>query len=335
MLRAAMIDGFGWFEEADFRRSWLFFDDVRYILPPKGYAQILYPQSVFELPQYQVVCPELDESLAEVIVAEAIADAVSPEFQRIAEGIPSSAHRYAGAVAASDPRLRERLPAPIPSGLSLAMLSRKLLHLAAAEGMVPVVGRRYAWELIRFQMGRSAELDLAANAAPLSPSRSATFQALSAGLSLHFIPDRELAELPFSALSRFKAKNSHLLEQHQLQLVEAAQAYNALPEGPEFGEHLCKLRLAAEKQRVALDAEAREAWISLCVDLGRKVLLESGAVMGALALCGTQPGLLHAALVAGGVAAATATENFNKFRKARGSNMAYLFAAKEKLAAPE
>jgi hypothetical protein len=34
-LRACMIDGFGAFEEADYRRSWLFFDDVDYILPAK------------------------------------------------------------------------------------------------------------------------------------------------------------------------------------------------------------------------------------------------------------------------------------------------------------
>jgi hypothetical protein len=28
MLAACMVDGFGWFEQTDYRRSWLFFHDV-------------------------------------------------------------------------------------------------------------------------------------------------------------------------------------------------------------------------------------------------------------------------------------------------------------------
>lgn len=28
MLHACMIEGFGWFRDSDYRRSWLFFDEV-------------------------------------------------------------------------------------------------------------------------------------------------------------------------------------------------------------------------------------------------------------------------------------------------------------------
>jgi len=34
MISGCMIDGFGWFREDDYQRSWLFFDDVSYVLPP-------------------------------------------------------------------------------------------------------------------------------------------------------------------------------------------------------------------------------------------------------------------------------------------------------------
>jgi len=102
-LRACMIDGLGPFEEADYRRSWLIFEDVDYVLPHRLAGSF----SLAELgdhPGFAVRRPELGGDAMEQILDATCRDGEDAELKHlIATRFPLRDREY---------RPARRAPAP-------------------------------------------------------------------------------------------------------------------------------------------------------------------------------------------------------------------------------
>jgi hypothetical protein len=135
-------------------------------------------------------------------------------------------------------------------------------------------------------------------------------------------------------LANFKAKHQKLLEKHQLSILQTAQQYHDLTEGPGFRNALAKLRLEAEKQRQELDEGAREAWLTMGFNIAKKSIIaaSASAITGIAVLRGHSFGELLVALapavVSGvGVAASSTLDTVETIHRQRAKSMAYLFEA--------
>jgi hypothetical protein len=130
MLQACMIDGFGWFEEADYRRSWLFFDQVDYVLPEGAEGPLIYPRWILQRPDYRVAYPPLSADQVARITESAASDACDRSFRQLIEGIvPPKDLDYAMLVLASDKSLWRETPQELKrdSVFALLVLVNKLI----------------------------------------------------------------------------------------------------------------------------------------------------------------------------------------------------------------
>src|SRR5690348_13202186 len=90
-LESCMIDGFGSFEEADYRRSWLFFHQVDYILPVEVAGPLEMPANLDSRPDFRVARPELSAEEQRRLVELARQDAMDPAFRsRVLALVPRS-----------------------------------------------------------------------------------------------------------------------------------------------------------------------------------------------------------------------------------------------------
>jgi hypothetical protein len=332
-----MVDGFGWFENVDYRRSWLFFDDVLYILPRWPAPPLVYPRGLLERKDCLPVMPELSRDAWLAVREAAQLDAADPEFRKIASSISQNDMRYTFFVARSDRSMSAalKLDSTFDRVLAVALLLEKLLLYAAANGLVPIVGRRWAAELLEARLSRGGQ---PAGRALLSPTQGETYATFSAGLSLDFIDDSKLSLLPFDRLRTFKDDHRDLLHRHQLHLIEVARAFAALPNHEGRETALVDLRLDAMKKRAKLDDEARQSVLALGLDLVKKgidnAFSKEGIIAGtatALALNHSLGALLGGALVAGlGQSMAGFVELWRSRRAHQQelSSLAYLFATR-------
>lgn len=335
-----MIDGFGWFERADFLRAFLFFDEVEYILPKDTTPPLHYGLQVYESPQYRAAHTELASEDIDVLVQRSLFDARRPEMRVLVERLPKRDVKYAALVVQCDIELKSRLPTrALDDTFAVAFLSNKLLFHAARTGTVPIVGRRYATDILTRKL--DAWTDDAASSSALTaatPQSGLTYSTFAAGLSMSFIPDAALVEAPFDILRTFKEKNAELLEKHQLHLLEIAERFSSLPNGPELGAQLGILRAEAAKHRAMLDEEARNVWSSLGVDMvknsvisGSTALVTSLAVLRGITFDDLLTAAIPAAIAGSGAAIAAVVEAGAKMRAARRGTMAYLFEAERAL----
>jgi hypothetical protein len=331
MLSACMVDGFGWFEPADYRRAWLFFDDVVYVLPSA--TSLYYRPEVLERDGSTNVKPELSAAAWQIIGDAARSDAADPSFRQVVDTIPASELRYSQAVVAGDREMTAALglDRTLDPVLAVALLFEKLLLCASVNGMVPIVGRDWAARLLAARLtpatpGRDRTL--------LSPSQGETYAAFSAGLSLDFVDDDKLVALPFDRLRAFKDGHRDLLDRHQLHLIEVTRAFGAMPAKDQRDAALVELRLKAMKGRVELDNEAHHAIRSLGLDLLKKgvdgAISKEGLVVGmatALALNHSVGALVGGALLAGVGQSLSGLVDLWKARPEPHTNaLAYLFA---------
>ena len=134
---------------------------------------------------------------------------------------------------------------------------KKVVVNLAATGTLPIVGRKYAAELLCHKIERwTQDQDARALVVPATPRQSLSFSAFAAGLALGFLPDDQLAKIPFTALRRFKEEHKTLLETHQHHLLDVAERFHCLPNDPEFADRLRSLRADAAKQRATLELDA-------------------------------------------------------------------------------
>lgn len=334
LLRACMIDGFGAFEAADYRRSWLFFDDVDYVLPNEVRGPVEFP-ALDDRRDFRVCRDPLDPDVIDHLLELARRDMAVSDLRQLIEAQTSSADReYAAALVWSDVEVRDRI-LRTASVDPLLFLLNKLLWCAAQHDAVPIVGRRYATELLARKLRQTGTAHLGQNL--LSARGMPAFATFAAGLSLDFVPDAQLAAAPISRLIEFKQRNLDLLARHQLHLVEVAEAFAGLPEDADFQGRLVQLRIEARRERIDLEERAREAWIDAGFDLAKKAIgaAAAGAFSGLAVLRGHSwndvlAAALPAAVAAGGVVLSSVVDSRGKAR-ARPTPMAYLFRVAEHL----
>lgn len=328
-----MIDGFGRFDEGDYRRAFLLFDHVEYLLPSQVRGPLWYPQSVLKSREYTAHHLSIDLSDVEVR-AMVERDLGDPGFTSIVARVPEMDRQYAANVIQTDPELAWLLAAFPDAGeaAALSALVSKLLLNAARTGAMPIVGQDHAWELIANRLKLVEEPATPTAGALTSLAEPLTFSLLHAGLALSFVDSDKLAELPFDVLLSFKSRNQRLLDQHQLHLLSVAQRLPELPDDGAVRKHIAALRLEARKEQVKLEQEAKDAWLSAGLDLGRKAAVaaaSSAAPLVALLRHASPTELLLAALPGVGIAVAAGLSSIEKTRRARRSPFAYLFQAQK------
>ena len=333
MLSACMVDGFGWFEPADYRRSWLFFDDVAYVLPKTTSPQLRLLPGILEEKDSVILRPEFSATAWQMIGEAARVDAADPNFRRIVDTIPAPDLRYTRTVAACDQEMAAALgfDGSLDPVTAVALLLEKLLLYAGANGLVPIVGRHWAADLLATKLTRATPGD---GRSLLSPSQGETYATFSAGLSLDFVDDNKLVALPFERLRDFKNGHRKLLDRHQLHLIEVTRAFGSMPANEPREAALADLRLKALKVRAELDDDAHHAVRSMGLDLLKKgvqsVMSKEGLVAGvatALALNHSVSALMGGALLAGLSQSLSDLVDIWKSRDDQNTNaLAYLFA---------
>jgi hypothetical protein len=339
-----MIDGFGWFAEANYRRSWLFFDDVDYIFAARSIWPGYPPAWAGSSRDFALTRPVLATAMLEGLV-DRVRSALDERGLRtlVAARVPEKDARYAVDAVSLDEDLRpvrERAGVRLDPAFALGFLAAKLLATARASGAVPLFGRPYAADILASVAGGEASREEPGAASLLTPQGNARVVTIATDLSCSFVSDDQLLHVPFERLVDFKSKHRRLLEREQLHLVEIAQEVEALPDGEEFDARLRRVRLDALKRKHELHTEAREAWLGFGFDLAAKTLASGGvaaAFESAVAVIrGAAAGnLAHAAAVgavagAGVVAASALHTAWDLFRK-RGGSLAYLFEAETAL----
>jgi hypothetical protein len=330
-----MIDGFGWFAEGDYRRSFLLFDRVDYLFPSKVHGPLWYPESVFQSQEYSARRTTIDLSRAEIqqSVARDLADGA---FCALAGRVPPADRDYAQKVVATDSELAwvlDAFPDQRPS-VALSLLTSKLLMTAARSGQMPIVGRDYAWQMLMAKL----RLEPADSPPTLAPTKIVTApqqilcSVLAVGLAFGFLDGDALAAAPFQALAGFKEKNQSLLDRHQLSLVEAAQQFDALPSNADLQARIAKLRTEARREQLEIEAEAKEAWLAGGLKLARNAVVavaSSALPLVAFIRHATMAEMMVAALPGAGIALGAALQALDEGRRAGQKPTAYLFSAQE------
>jgi len=329
-----MIDGFGWFEAADYRRSWLFFDEVHYILPKDtinkfGYSLQIYRSNEFSI-SYMLEDPEHTRELW----SQALRNAENHTFRSLVlNKVPPEDLTYACRLVNADANLIELAKNSADTVVAISYLLEKLLAYSKQTGCLPIVGRRYAHELLIHRIATNPEIQDDLDVGLTSPEQSVAVPAFAAGLSLSFLSDQQLELADFSILRQFKTTNRPLLEKHQLHILEVAQRFNELPAGRDYQNELRLLRTDAMKKRIEMEEQAMEAWSGMGIALAKKAIESSTFLKTAVAVLssGFSGGIAGATMTGMRVVASEAVTSYAKHHKAETSVIAYLFQAENLL----
>jgi len=333
-----MLDGFGWFDEGDFRRAWLLFDEIDYLFPEKLSGPLWYTPNVFEQPEYRAV--RLAAADDEEVFAEQVSrDLADADFREAVSKVPRQDLIYARQVVATDGDLANILEKydPLDFAPAVSLLTSKLLTYAARSGAVPIVGREYAWSILARKLSRPHPV--AAKGTLLGTTRQQlSYAAFEAGLSLAFLDSEALVCAPFDRLQRFKSDHQPLLAKHQAHLLSVAHAYRGSPEGAEFAERMAQLRTEAQRERLSLDTELSDAWLSAGLALAKKAVTAGTAaaipalvVLRSASLHQLAADFLPIGAAALGLAVSGALDVAADVRKASQGHLAYLFRAQKYL----
>jgi hypothetical protein len=326
MLKGCMINGFGWFPEARYRRSWLLFDDIDYIFPRSREAHP--PVNVITRSDFRVILPETPASVVRERMEHSHADARDAAFRAgVLQHMSEAELRIAEQMVRVDLEL----------GDVDAYLVDKLLDHAEADGAIPIVGQDYAIDLMGVKLDRRARSELAPGSL-LTVDQGFNVFAFQAGLSYRFLSDADLVGTEMTRLRRFKEDNQTLLDRHHQHIVQVAQAFDGLPRTPEFVKRLAALRAEAEMTRQALDDAALDAWRMAGLDVAQKVVVATAAgAATALGILAQASGgdvvrtATTAAVAALGVAGAAAIGALGAVRRTRRSYLGYLMSAEKYL----
>jgi hypothetical protein len=323
MIGACMLDGFGWFHEADYRRSWLFFDEVSYVLPAKLTTGLLsYPRGLDQRIEFHAEYLSLPSSAADRIAALAIDDAADPEFQTLCRLVPKKDADYAQVIAWSDAEARLRIGERLltTKDLAVAYLLNKLEHCSRSRGLCPIVGQPYASDMLAWKASRREKV------LPWkSPPNRDTYAAFAAGISLDFLDDTDLVDADIDRLAQFKQDNRALLQESQRSLIGTAERFIGLSTAPEFQQELADLRASARENRRILDQQAKDAWHKAGLAILKKTVAAGGtALAGGVLLSSFTTGVVATGIAA---AAVVATEILDPLARKKGlpQGMAYLY----------
>jgi hypothetical protein len=332
MISGCMIDGFGWFHEADYRRSWLLLDQVEYIMPPRIEGPLSFPSDLEARREFQVSRPVAP---AEALITEAVSDCAKIEFLELVRKIPARDVEYAQLVVWSDADARGALASSgvvEPAG-AVSYLLNKLLWRARKTTAAPLVGQPYASDLLIWKIAQTVSQlsDLPWKRRDIAHQYG--YAACAAGLSLDFVADDELATSDIRRLAAFKASNKPLLERNQAAIMEAVRKFDGLPLTAAFPSELARLRQEAVNERLRLEELARDAWIETGLGIAKRAAAAAASGFGGgMLLLSAKQAPLTALAAAGGVIAAEALNALAKRATAEAPRMSFLFKVGNQLA---
>jgi hypothetical protein len=354
-LSAMMCDGLGWFEETDYKRLLLCYDQVYYLLPEETVPfrdltgvqrTIFFPLRLRESPEFVIYSFKPDVKLGELLLTASAADTAEPELIEVINTIPQSERLYTWRVVNTDGDLGrgESLGlVPQQEALAHAILLNKLLLAADAAQCIPVSGKPYIHRLLAIKFRRSLEIleSKLPGALPMGLRETdVRHHAVVQHVVAAIVPDEELQQRSFEEILGFKAANRTTFERFSLTTRQLVDQVRSLPADRTFERDVRDL-VSTElwREKTELEAHLRTAWWGVFAsgtkeairsDLGKGVL---GAGLGGIAL-GVLPALslgsLTMAAVLGPAAAAAswavteALEQLAKRREARRHGLYYL-----------
>ncbi len=322
MISGCMIDGFGWFHKADYRRSWLLLDQVEYIMPVRVEGPLTFPTGLEGRSEFHLSRPVVP---AETLAARARSDCVESEFLELVRQVPASDAEYAQLLVWSDVDARAALASsgPAEPPLAIAYLLNKLLWQAREAAVAPLVGQPYASDLLIWKIARTvSELPWKRQ----EMGHHYGYAAFAAGLSLDFVGDDELATADIQRLAAFKASNRSLLERNQAAIMEAVRKFDGLPLTAAFPSELALLRQEAVNERLRLEELARQAWIDIGLGIAKRAAAAAASGFGGgMLLLSAAHAPLAALAAAGGVAATEVVNALAKRAAAPAPRMSFLF----------
>jgi hypothetical protein len=331
-LSACMVDGFGRFREADYRRCWLMFDDVTYVLSRQLREPFAYRPEVTEALAFSVDRSSFDDATAAQVARAAREDAEDESFKQLMVSVPRADAETAGGAVMSDVQAYEalKLRGPPSESLAVAYLLNKLVSIASTTHVVPLVGRGFAADMIAWksQQGILQRSESLPGRLLQRPSLRTRYAAFAAGLSYGFIDDEDLVQAPIELLAQFKKEQTELRKQSQKYILDASMRFSELPSDEvAFQAELAKLRQDVLAQRSTLEKEASRALLDAGVKIGAKALTEAvKGFAGGLALTShLLPASIAAAVTAAVGVVPDAIQLVNKVRGPRSPSLAYMF----------
>jgi hypothetical protein len=350
-----MCDGLGWFEETDYKRLLLCYDQVYYLLPDETVPfrdltgvqrTIFFPLRLRESPEFTFYSFKPDAKLGELLLTASKADTAESELLELISSIPASERVYTWRVVNSDGDLGRGQSlglVPAQEALAHAILLNKFLLAADAAQCIPVSGKPYIQRLLAIKFRRALTIleSKHPEALPMGLREvDVRHDAIVRHVVAAIVPDEELQQRSLEDILDFKAANRATFERFSLATRQLVDQVQSLPSDRTFERDvrdLVSTRLWRDKTEI--EAQLQTAWWDVFAS-GTKEAVKSEAGKGLLRAgvggiaLGVLPALslgsLTMAAVLGPAAAAAswavseALEQLGKRREARKHGLYYL-----------
>ena len=275
-LSAMMCDGLGWFEDTDYKRLLLSYDQVYYLLPDEtvpfhdltGVQQTMFfPLRLRGASEFKFYPFKPGATLREMLLVASKSDTTEPELLKVIGSIPSTERLYTWRVVNSDGDLGEGKSlglAPEQEALAHAILLNKFLLAADTLGCIPVSGKPYIHRLLSVKF-RCAVRALEAKLPEALPMGFRDIDVrhgpVVQQLVASFVPDMELQRRSFEEILSFKASNRALFESFSLITRQVLDKIGSLPADRTFARDVNDvINTELWEQKTELEAELRTTW---------------------------------------------------------------------------
>ncbi len=275
-LSAIMCDGMGWFEDVDYKRMLLTFDEVYYLLPKhlvafrdsfgKKHTMYFPPERTGEF-AFKMCHFVPDAKTRELIFSAAEFDLSIESFNSVIDTIPGLDRRYTWRVVNSDGDLGQGQSIELELGqekLAHAILLNKFLLAAHSLGYIPITGKRYIHGLISEKYMYSVQ-KLRTNHPELVSSsllkKAIKLNPIVDKIVSVLVPDDELEKRTEADIAKFKERNRKLFERYSYTTRKLVGEVSLLPLDSDFEaqvEELIQTEVWKEKREI--EEELRSAW---------------------------------------------------------------------------
>ncbi len=334
VLSAMMCDGLGWFDDLDYKRMLLAFDEILYLLPRHiaGYRDergelraVVFPKWLSESAAVTVHHFVPDDNQRELIHAAAAADLGSEGFQASVNAIPERERTYTWKIACADGDLTEDRHSPDlgvqQHGLAHGLLLNKFLLAADAEHCIPITGKRYVHQMLSAKI-REAVWRVRELAPELEPSWLRTqdvgYGTVVEKLIQSFVTDEQLAVRSLDEIAGFKSANRDLFREFSVISRTLVSEIETLPTERGYDREVEELRdTSVWKEAQEVEYALRSTWSRVFKDDVRETarnlrpgeLFMLGGAIGVGVLPMSLEGLTLASVVGAGMATASWTHS--------------------------
>ena len=274
-----MCDGMGWFDETDYKRMLLVYDEILYLLPGSlvPYPDVTGKQRrlVFPVAFDEHFCRThnyvLDSSTRDCLLAAGTADIADEAVKGVLREIPGGERLYTWRVVNADGDLtgedRSLALGPDDQPLAHALLLNKFLVAADAAGCVPITGKPYIHRLLAAKYRRSVS-NLQTALGPQLPDglrdKDLRHSVVAGRLVEALVPDSELETRSLEEIARFKDGNRELFERFSLATRRLVGHVESLPGDRAFDRDLDDLlRTDVWEEQQEIRKELRAVWRSV------------------------------------------------------------------------